>query len=45
MRRVIGLCMFWLGIGMTLMLFLRVTLWVLIIIIALIIAGYNLFCN
>ena len=39
MRRVCGLCMFWLGIGM------RVTLWVLIAIVALIIAGYNLFCN
>ena len=45
MRRVLGLCLFWLGAGMALMLFLRVTIWVLLLIMALLLIGYQLFCN
>lgn len=45
MRQLCGFVMFWIGIGMGIMLLLPFRLWVLILIVALIAVGYQLFCS
>lgn len=45
MKKVIGLILFCVGVGMALMLFLPHRLSVLFFIIGLIVVGYNLFCS
>lgn len=43
MKRLIGFILFWIGIGMCIMLFMRHSLLAVLIIIACLVLGYNLF--
>ncbi len=45
MKRVCGLVMFSVGVGMTLMLFLPTKIVTILLILICLIGGYNLFCN
>ncbi len=45
MRRLWGLIMFCIGVGMALKVLIPTTFWLLVIIIVLLIVGYNLFCH
>ena len=45
MKRLIGFILFWIGIGMCIMLFMRHSLLAILIIIACLLLGYNLFTN
>lgn len=45
MRRLCGLMMFWLGVGMAIMLFFPVTVITVFLTVCLLICGYNLFCG
>ena len=44
MKRLIGLCLFWMGIGMALYLILPNTFVEVLCILLCVLAGYNLFC-
>ncbi|MBQ1207660.1 MAG: hypothetical protein IIX65_03940 [Lachnospiraceae bacterium] len=44
MKRLFGLCLFWLGIGMTVFMLLPTTFWSVVVTFACIIIGYYLFC-
>ncbi|MBS5668625.1 MAG: hypothetical protein ACLU78_05365 [Clostridium sp.] len=45
MKRLIGFILFWIGIGMCIMLFMRHSLLAILIIIACLVLGYNLFTS
>lgn len=44
MKRLFGLCLFWLGIGMAVFLLLPTTFWSVVVTVSCIIIGYYLFC-
>ncbi|MDE6887423.1 MAG: hypothetical protein K2P45_02075 [Eubacterium sp.] len=45
MKKICGFAMFWIAVGMAIMLFLEATWIAIMIIFALLICGYNLFCG
>lgn len=45
MKCLCGFVMFWIGFGMGMMCFIECNVWTVLIILVLMLAGYNLFCS
>ncbi len=45
MKRLCGFAMFWTGFGMGIMCFIECNFWTVVIILGLMLLGYNLFCS
>lgn len=45
MRRLCGFVLFWMGVGMFIGLYLEPGFWIIVLIIIMLVLGYNLFCD